>query len=260
MSGWTATDWRYFFPTHSSPSPFDAVLRRAGELGLLVEQRLEHRPRVVDAEADADRHQERQVARARAPVVMNLPLTDHVEIAHREGRREEQRHVDEQHLVPAHVVADHHRREHQHRQHAHQRVVEVRRQVKERLGLDAERHVGGEDARQQLAAGLNRAFRPAVLLRLERVHLDRHLGRGDDVRREHEPPAAQLRPVAQVEILGQRVVLPAAGVVDGGAPPDAGGAVEVEEASRRGGGRHARGRSGRRAESTGSSSGANSPG
>jgi hypothetical protein len=40
----------------------------------------------------------------------------------------------------------------------------------------------------------------------------------------------QLRAVAQVEVLGEGVVLPAARVVDGGAPPDARGAVEVEEA------------------------------
>ena len=52
-----------------------------------------------------------------------------------------------------------------------------------------------------------------------------------DVGQEHEPPAAQLRAVAEVEIFGQRVVLPAAGVVDRGAPPDAGRAVEVEEAA-----------------------------
>ena len=46
---------------------------------------------------------------------------------------------------------------------------------------------------------------------------------------EDEPPAAQLRAVAEVEILGERVVLPAARVGDRRAPPDARGAVEVEE-------------------------------
>ena len=33
----------------------------------------------------------------------------------------------------------------------------------------------------------------------------------DDVRQEHESPAGELRAVAEVEIFGQRVVLPAAG-------------------------------------------------
>ena len=49
---------------------------------------------------------------------------------------------------------------------------------------------------------------------------------------KHEAPAAQLRAIAQVEIFGQRVVLPAAGVVDRRAPPDARRAVEIEEAAR----------------------------
>ena len=108
-------------------------------------------------------------------------------------------------------------------------VVEVRREVEERLRLHAERLVRLQDARQELEAGLDRALRPAVLLCLERVHLDRHFRRGDEVRHEVELPAAQLRAVAEVEILRQSVVLPAARVDDGGAPPDPGGAVEIEE-------------------------------
>ncbi len=211
---------------------FDAVLRRARELGLLVEQRLEHGPRVVDAQPDADRHQERQVPDARAPVVVQLALAHHVEVADRKRGREEQRHVDEHHLVPAHVVADDHGREHQHRQDHHQRVVEVRREVEERLGLDRQRHLRAQDLRQQLAARLDGPLRPAVLLRLERVHLDRHFGRRDEIGDEHELPAAQLSAVAQVQVFGQRVVLPAAGVVDRRAAPDAGRPVEVEEAAR----------------------------
>ncbi len=163
---------------------------------------------------------------------MQLALADHVEVGHRRGRREEERHVDEQHLVPAHVVADDHRRRHQHRQDAHQRVVEVRRQVEERLRLDAERQVRPEDVRQQLAARLDGALRPPVLLRLEGVHLHRHFGRRNQAGHEDEPPAAQLRAVAEVEVLGQRVVLPAARIGDRLAPPDARRAVEVEEESR----------------------------
>ena len=71
-----------------------------------------------------------------------------------------------------------------------------------------------------------------MLLRFEGVHLHRHFGRRDQVLQEDEPPAAQLRAVAEIEILGQRVVLPAAGVLDRGAPPDAGSAIEVEEMPR----------------------------
>ena len=71
-----------------------------------------------------------------------------------------------------------------------------------------------------------------MLLRLEGVHLDRHFGRRHDVGQEHELPAAQLRAVAQIEIFGQRIVLPPAGVADGLAAPHARRAVEIEEASR----------------------------
>jgi hypothetical protein len=102
--------------------------------------------------------------------------------------------------------------------------------VEERLGLDLGRLIGTQDARHQLQEGLDGALGPAVLLALERVHLDRQLGRGDMVLDEDELPAAQLCAVAEVEVLGERVVLPPAAVGDRGAPPDTGRAVEVEEA------------------------------
>ena len=147
---------------------------------------------------------------ARLPVRVRLALRKRVEIEHRHRRRRKQRHVDQQHLRPAHVVADDHRRKHQDRQDDHQQVVEVRRQVEERLDLDLHRQIRLQEVRQHLAAGLDRPLGPAVLLRLEGVHLDRHFRRRDDVGQEQELPAAQLRAVAEVEILGQRVVLPAA--------------------------------------------------
>ena len=64
-----------------------------------------------------------------------------------------------------------------------------------------------------------------------------------------EPPALQLRAVAEVGILGQRVVLPAAGVVDHPPPQDARGAVEVEEQPAAGAALRAPARSARRAAS-----------
>jgi len=68
---------------------------------------------------------------------------------------------------------------------------------------------GGEDPRQQLLADLHRALRPALLLRLEGVHLDGQLGGGDEVGQVHEPPAPHLGAVGEVEIFGEGVVLPA---------------------------------------------------
>src|SRR6476661_2746181 len=103
--------------------------------------------------------------------------------------------------------------------------------MEEGLRLDRERLLRSKDARQQLQAGLNRALRPAMLLRLERVHLYRHFGGRDDVGEEDEAPAFELGAIAEVEILGEGIVLPAAGVADGLAAPDARRAVEIEEAT-----------------------------
>ena len=101
--------------------------------------------------------------------------------------------------------------------------------MEERLGLDPERLLRSENAREELPARLDGPLRPAVLLGLEGVHLDRQFGRNDDVRQEVELPPAELGAVAEIEILGQRVVLPAAAVLNRRPPPDARGAIEVEE-------------------------------
>src|SRR4051812_10438681 len=103
--------------------------------------------------------------------------------------------------------------------------------MEKRLSFHAERNVGSQNFRQELPARLDRTLRPAMLLRLERVHLDRNLRRRDDIGQEDEPPASELGAIAQIEIFGQRVVLPAAGVGDDDASPDTCGAVEVEEPS-----------------------------
>src|SRR5260221_5678437 len=213
------------------PVALDVIFRRARKLALFVEERLEHGARVVDGEPDADRHQKWHVLHAREPVGVNLPLTHHVEIAEREGGGEEERYVDEDHLVPSHVVANHHRREHQDGEYAHENVVEVRRQMEEGFGLHAERQIPFQNARQEFPAGLDRALCPASLLRLELLHFDRHFGRRDQPGHEDELPPAQLRAIAQIEIFRERIVLPAAGVLDCDAAPNAGSAVEIEEAS-----------------------------
>ena len=73
---------------------------------------------------------------------------------------------------------------------------------------------------KQLLAGLDRAFCPAMLLRLEAIHVHRQLGWRNDVRQEDEPPAGQLRAVAQVQVFRQGIVLPAACFFDAGTPPE----------------------------------------
>ena len=70
-----------------------------------------------------------------------------------------------------------------------------------------------------------------MLLGLESVHVHRQFRGCHEVRHEDEAPAVELRAVAEVEILRQCVVLPAACVLDGGAAPEARSAVEVKEPS-----------------------------
>src|SRR6185295_8596239 len=94
-----------------------------------------------------------------------------------------------------------------------------------------ERLIRLQDARHQLHERLDRSLRPAMLLRLEGVHLDREFRGRDVILDENELPAAKLGAVAEIEIFGQCVVLPAAAVSNGILAPDAGGAVEVEEAA-----------------------------
>src|SRR5947208_2162252 len=69
-----------------------------------------------------------------------------------------------------------------------------------------------------------------MLLRLEAIHVDRQFCRRDHVREKDKLPAGQLRAVAEIEILRQRVVLPASRFDDAGLPPKPGGAVEIEKA------------------------------
>ena len=67
------------------------------------------------------------------------------------------------------------------------------------------------------------------MLRLERGHLDREFSGTLDILQINKLPAFQLRAIGKIGVFGERVVLPAARLVDGCAPPHSGGAVEVEE-------------------------------
>ena len=82
---------------------------------------------------------------------------------------------------------------------------------------------------QQFLRALRQTLGPAELLHLETVNLDRQFGRAIEPRQVDELPALQLGPVTEVRIFRERIVLPAARVVDHLAPQYSGGAVEIEE-------------------------------
>src|ERR1035438_9424493 len=85
---------------------------------------------------------------------------------------------------------------------------------------------------QQLARALRQALGPTGLLHLESVHFHGKFRRAVQARHVDELPAFQLRAVTEVGIFGERIVLPAAGVLNRLAAQNTGRAVEVEEVAR----------------------------
>src|SRR2546422_6748023 len=98
-----------------------------------------------------------------------------------------------------------------------------------RFQFDRERELAAPDGRQQFFASLDRAFRPAMLLRLETIHVDRQFCRRHDIGQKNKFPAGELGTITQVEIFGKRVMLPAARFFDTRTPPETGRAVEIKE-------------------------------
>src|SRR5215472_9139498 len=95
--------------------------------------------------------------------------------------------------------------------------------------LNRKRKLAAPDCRQQLLARLNRTFGPAMLLRLEAVHVHRQLGGSDHIRKVNEFPARELGAIAKVEILAQRVRLPASALLDARTSPETGSPIEIEK-------------------------------
>ena len=103
--------------------------------------------------------------------------------------------------------------------------------MRRRLDFYGEWKGAAPDGREQFLAGLDRSFRPAMLLRLEAVHIHRELRRRDYVRKEDELPARELRAITQIQIFGKCVMLPPSGLIDARPPPQTGRSVEVKESA-----------------------------
>ena len=95
--------------------------------------------------------------------------------------------------------------------------------------LDWKRKLAAPDRRQQFLARLDRTFSPAVLLGLEAVHIDRQLGWRNNICKIDKFPASKLGAIAKVEVLAQRICLPASTLFDTRTPPETGGSVKVEK-------------------------------
>src|SRR5579884_2138597 len=101
--------------------------------------------------------------------------------------------------------------------------------MEESFGFNLKRQIGTQHTGKDLLRSLHQTLGPASLLRFEGVHLNRQLRRALNIRQIQELPAAQLGAIGKVRIFGEGVVLPAAGVFDGAAAPDPGGAIEIEK-------------------------------
>src|SRR6267143_1276637 len=119
----------------------------------------------------------------------------------------------------------------EHAETGQQQVGKIRDQMAGRFSFDREWKVAPPNPRQQFLAGLNGAFGPAVLLRLETIHVHRQFRRRHDVGKKNKFPSHQLRAITQIEIFTERVVLPAAGLLYTCAPPKTGRSVEVKKTS-----------------------------
>src|SRR5436190_1772516 len=72
-------------------------------------------------------------------------------------------------------------------------------------------------------------LRPAMLLRLETVHIHRQLGRSDHVGQINKFPARELRAIAKIQVFAERISLPASTLLDTGTPPETRGPIEIEK-------------------------------
>ena len=161
---------------------------------------------------------------------MKFALRANVEDRDGDRSGQENRNVEQEHAQPARLRPAGRGME-KDAETGEEEIGEVRREVAGGLDLDRQGKRAAPDAGEQFFAGLDGAFRPAMLLRFKTIHVDGQFGRRHDIGQENELPARELRAVAEVEILGQGVMLPATRLGNARFTPEAGGAVKIEEAA-----------------------------
>ena len=81
-----------------------------------------------------------------------------------------------------------------------QQIGEVRHQMRRGLKFDPQWEPAGPDCGQQFLARLDRTLGPAMLLRLETVHIYWQFRRRNDIGKINKLPAGELSAITQVEI------------------------------------------------------------
>src|SRR5207249_11459671 len=118
-----------------------------------------------------------------------------------------------------------------HAEKGQQQVGEVRHQMRGGIKFYRKRKAAGPDRGQQFLARLEWPLGPAMLLRLETIHIHRQLRRSNNIGEINKLPARELSAITQIEIFAQRVVLPAAALLNAGTPPQACGPVKIEKSA-----------------------------
>ena len=82
-------------------------------------------------------------------------------------------------------------------------VAVIACQVYGAFELDLERQIAVPEQRQDFLTRLDGAFRPPVLLRLERVHFNGQLRGRHDFRQKQKSPTLDLGAITEIEIFGE---------------------------------------------------------
>ncbi len=205
---------------------------RADKGALLAEDRGEPGARIADRDTDAHRHENGERKHPGFPAgISGAPLRDKVERRRRNRGEEDEAECNRKEpcrelchrLVPGEQRVGAERRE------KHAGMNRIVRRMEKRAELDAERDFRLEYERQVLHRGLDGTFRPAELLRLERVDVVREFGGNDDIEYEFHLPPGELAAVGKVHVFGQSVAFPAARVENRLLAPYAGGPVKVHK-------------------------------
>src|SRR4026207_1228074 len=161
---------------------------------------------------------------------MQFALRANVKDCDRDGSGQKDRHINKKRSNPPGLRSAG-RGMQEDKKTSEKQICEIGNKMAGRLQLDRHRQLTPPNFRQQFFAGLNGAFRPTMLLRLEAIHIDRQFRRGHNVGKKDKFPPRQLRAITQIQILRQRVVLPATSRFNARFSPESGRSVEVEKAT-----------------------------
>src|SRR5436305_7086949 len=129
---------------------------------------------------------------------MQFALRANVKDCDRDGSGQKDWHINQERSHPAGLRSTSRGME-QDNKTSQKQICEIGNKMTGRLQLDRHRQLTPPNLRQQFFARLDGAFRPTMLLRLEAIHVDRQLRRGNNVGEENKFTAGLVRSKTKVE-------------------------------------------------------------